>query len=159
MKPLTQAWLIHDRINRAFIEAISPEGWPGKASKAKDVSNQFAHIHNVRLMWLKSIDQGLVEGVSKAEATLSREEICDLLRQSAAKVAGVIDEAVAKGGRVKNFKPSVEAFVLYLVSHESNHRAMAELALRQLGHPISEKAAYGQWEWGSRLSELEKELA
>ena len=157
MNALTQSWLIHDRINRSVAEAVPAEAWVGVVPKAKSVSGQFAHIHNVRLMWLKSMDPALVEPLQKLEQNASPTEVCLALKASALAVASVIDAAVASGGRVKGFKPTVEAFVLYLVSHEAHHRAMAELALRQLGTPISDKASYGQWEWGTRLAELEAE--
>jgi uncharacterized damage-inducible protein DinB len=62
----------------------------------------------------------------------------------------LIRQAAEQGGKVKNFKPHVSAFVGYLISHESHHRGQIEIALRQAGQPISDKASYGLWEWGVR---------
>ena len=52
---LLETWAIHDRIHRYLLGAIPPEALPAvSASKGRTVGEQFAHVHNVRLMWLKS---------------------------------------------------------------------------------------------------------
>jgi hypothetical protein len=48
---------------------------------------------------------------------------------------------------VKGFKPHAAAF---LVSHESHHRGQIALTLKQAGHPLEKKVAFGIWEWGTR---------
>ena len=50
---LLETWDIHNRINLYTIEAIEQEDLKDvSASKGRTVGEQFAHIHNVRLMWL-----------------------------------------------------------------------------------------------------------
>ena len=83
-----------------------------------------------------------------------REETVAALTASGKAVADVVENALASAVRIMNFKPTTEAFVGYLISHESNHRGQAELALRQAGVPLPDKVAYGLWEWGSRGAEL-----
>lgn len=147
--------MIHNQVNLFVLAAIPAEDLEVSVPKAKSVGGQFAHIHHVRVMWLKSIDPGLTEGLVKFEANADKAEMSDQLTKSARAIAAVIDAALANGTRVKGFKPTAEAFAGYLMTHEANHRAMAELALRQVGKPIPEKVAFGQWEWGSRFGELE----
>ncbi|MFN2511091.1 MAG: DinB family protein [Pyrinomonadaceae bacterium] len=54
-KQFLEAWDIHNRVNLYVLEAIDPEHLKDvSASKGRTVGEQFAHIHNVRLMWLKS---------------------------------------------------------------------------------------------------------
>jgi uncharacterized damage-inducible protein DinB len=146
MYALTETYLINDRVNRFFIEAVPEGAWDTKVEKGKSVAAQFAHIHNVRLMWMKAIGG---PSLSKLEAASPAETVA-ALEGSASALASVIEECLASGKRVKGFKPSTEAFVGYLISHESHHRGQAELALRQAGVPIDDKASYGLWEWGSR---------
>jgi uncharacterized damage-inducible protein DinB len=55
-----------------------------------------------------------------------------------------------KEGKVKSFKPHVTAFLGYILAHESQHRGQIALALKQSGHALDKKIAYGIWEWGVR---------
>lgn len=50
-----ETWDIHDRINRYLLKAV-PDDALGSAlgPKHRTAYQLFAHLHNVRLMWLKS---------------------------------------------------------------------------------------------------------
>jgi uncharacterized damage-inducible protein DinB len=37
-----------------------------------------------------------------------------------------------------------------MTSHESHHRGQIMLTLKQAGHPVDRKVAFGLWEWGTR---------
>jgi uncharacterized damage-inducible protein DinB len=148
MSALVETWLIHDRINRYLLEAIPDDDLGIKLAKGKDVLGQFSHIHNVRLMWLKASAPDLMEGLQKLEAP-DRDTTAQQLELSGAAIGQLIERSEVTG-KVKNFKPHTTAFLGYLISHESNHRGHAELALRQAGRPISDKTMYGLWEWGVR---------
>ena len=65
-------------------------------------------------------------------------------------VAALLARTLESGGRIKGFKPHAAAFLGYLVSHESHHRGQIALTLKQAGHPLDKKTAYGLWEWGVR---------
>src|SRR3954463_4670293 len=65
---LLDTWNIHNRINLYVLDAIAPESLRSvSTSKGRSVGEQFAHIHNVRLMWLKSAAPELMEGIEKIE--------------------------------------------------------------------------------------------
>lgn len=147
---LIDTWRIHNRIHLFLLEAIPSEALSTPLAKGKAVGAQFAHIHNVRLMWLKASAPDLLEGLEKLEGDLSPARLADALTASSQAVEGLIGRAIEAGGKVKNFKPHVTAFVGYLISHESHHRGQMEIALRQAGTPLPDKIAYGIWEWGSR---------
>ncbi|HEX2488550.1 MAG TPA: DinB family protein, partial [Blastocatellia bacterium] len=112
----------------------------------------FAHLHNVRLMWLKTSAPELLEGLEKIEKeeALNRELLKSSLEASGRAVEALLKKGVAAGGKVKGFKPHAAAFLGYLISHESHHRGQIILALKQSGHPVDKKIAYGIWEWGAR---------
>ena len=146
-------WRIHDRINRYLLAAVPAEALADvSASKGRSVGEQFAHVHNVRLMWLKSAAPELLEGLAKVEkdGAGDADGLRAALHASAAAVEALLRRALAEGGRIRGFKPHAAAFVGYLVSHESHHRGQIALTLKQAGHPLEKKIAYGLWEWGAR---------
>ena len=146
-------WRIHDRINRYLLAAVPAEALADvSASKGRTVGEQFAHVHNVRLMWLKQAAPELMAGLEKVEK--DRAGDADALRAALEASGRAVEELLRRGlepgGRVKGFKPHTAAFLGYLVSHESHHRGQIALTLKQAGHPLERKIAYRMWEWGSR---------
>ena len=147
-----EAWAIHDRINRYLLAAIPDEALDAvAASKGRTVAEQFAHIHNVRLMWLKAALPELLTGLAKLEKTaLNRKSLNTELDKSGAAIATLLQHAAVDGDRIKGFKPHGTAFFAYLVSHESHHRGQILITLMQAGFPVDKKVSYGIWEWGMR---------
>lgn len=150
---LLETWRIHDRINRYLLAAVPAEALGAvSASKGRTVGEQFAHVHNVRLMWLKSAAPALLDGLEKVEkeGAGDGEVLRAALEASGDAVAELLRRSLSEGGRIKGFKPHAAAFLGYLVSHESHHRGQIALTLKQAGHPLDRKVAYGLWEWGVR---------
>jgi uncharacterized damage-inducible protein DinB len=149
---LLETWQIHNRINLYLLNAIDESSLGDlSASKGRTVGEQFAHLHNVRLMWLKSAAPELLAGLEKIE----RESASDkkLLSQSLAASGQAISRMLTEcfaTGKVKGFKPHATAFLGYIISHESHHRGQIALTLKQSGHPLDRKTAFGLWEWGTR---------
>jgi uncharacterized damage-inducible protein DinB len=150
---LIETWSIHDRINLYLLDAIPDEALSASLTpKGRSVSAQFAHIHNVRLMWLKAAAPDLLDGLEKLEtkAAGDRAGLRAALAASGDAIARLLRKAFATGGRVKGFKPHAVAFLGYLISHESHHRGQIGWTLKHSGHPLDMKTAYGLWEWGVR---------
>lgn len=150
---LVETWNIHDRIHRYLLAAIPDDALADvSASKGRTIGEQFAHIHNVRLMWLKESAPNLFAPHAKFEKgdALSVEKLGVALEASGISIATLVSDRQADGARVKGFKPHVTAFVGYLISHESHHRGQIILSLKQSGHPIDKKTGFGIWEWGTR---------
>ena len=149
---LIETWNIHDRINRYLLKAI-PEEALGSilGPKHRTIYKLFAHMHNVRLMWLKSAAPDLLVGLAKLEGeTGDSEALAQALESSGQAIATLLRKALAAGGKVKGFKPHAVAFLGYLISHESHHRGQIGWTLKNTGHPLDQKTAYGLWEWGVR---------
>jgi uncharacterized damage-inducible protein DinB len=151
--PLIETWEINNRINLYLLDALSQEvlGIELKP-KGRTIGGLFAHMHSVRLMWLKAAAPTLLSHVEKIEADKGTNIalLHDGLMKSGVAISELITTAVANGGRVKSFKPHVTAFVGYLISHESHHRGQAAMALRIARAPLDKKISFGLWEWGVR---------
>jgi uncharacterized damage-inducible protein DinB len=151
MKELIDTWHINNRINLYLLDAINEEYLADiPVSKGRTVGEQFAHIHNVRLMWLKASAPALLERVEKIEKeNISKALIISSLKESGDAIASLLEKAFTDG-KIKSFKPHPSAFLGYLLAHEAHHRGQIMLALKQSGHKVDQKVQYGIWEWGSR---------
>lgn len=148
---LVETWQISNRIDLYLLDAITEEYLADALiSKGRNVAKQFAHIHNVRLMWLKSAAPDLNEKEHKLEDNVTKDFVRMRLTESGLAIEALIARAADGGGKVKGFKPHVTAFVGYLMAHDAHHRSQIILALKQSGHKIDPKIGFGIWEWGTR---------
>jgi uncharacterized damage-inducible protein DinB len=149
---LIETWAIHNRVNLYLLDSVAPQALAATlAPKGRTVWSLFAHIHNVRLMWLKSAAPELLEELEKLET----KDVADQtqLRRALERSGRAIEALLRKSlptGKVKGFKPHLLAFLGYLISHESHHRGQIGWTLKHSGHPLDQKTAYGLWEWGVR---------
>jgi uncharacterized damage-inducible protein DinB len=150
---IIETWSINNRINLYLLEAIPAENLgAAMTSKGRSAGEQLAHIHNVRLMWLKAAQPELLEGQTKIEKEQSGDKamLARRLGESGEAIGKLIESAIDNGGKVKGFKPHVTGFLGYMIAHDSHHRSQAIIALKQAGQPVDKKILYGIWEWGSR---------
>ena len=153
MDQLVETWQIHNRINLYLLDAIDSESLNSHtASKGRRVGEQFAHVHNVRLMWLKSAAPELLNGLGKVENEQANDKklLAKSLTESGKAIGALLAQSLEAGGKVRGFKPHAAAFLGYLISHESHHRGQIALSLKQAGKPLDKKIGYGIWEWGVR---------
>ncbi len=149
---LIETWNIHNRVNLYLLQAV-PTAALGAAlaPKHRTVYQLFAHMHNVRLMWLKSAGPELLAGLEKLDSTDGdKTGLARALTASGKAIEALLRKSVAAGGRVKGFKPHAVAFLGYLIAHESHHRGQIGWTLKGTGHPLDQKTSYGLWEWGVR---------
>ena len=142
----------NDRINQYMIENLPAEAWQARPpdGKGRTVAAIVAHIHNVRVMWLKAAakDGKIPEQLDRSSVTPA--QALKGLEQSRAALSAVLKSALESDGRGKGFKPDVAGFFGYLIAHEAHHRGQICMLARQVGHPLPQKAMFGMWEWGSR---------
>lgn len=150
---LIETWNIHNRINLYMLDSIKPDALAGVSlSKGRTVGQEFAHMHNVRLDWLKPSAPELIEPLTKIEKENADDKarLKKGLKESGEAIAALLATSIARGGRIKGFKPHVTAFVGYMISHESYHRGEIGIILAQSGNALDKKTSYGMWEWGVR---------
>jgi len=145
------AFHVNDRINHYLIENLAAPAWKAKppGDKGRTIAAIVAHMHNVRVMWLKAAKvEKIPEQLNRATVTQAQAKLG--LEGSCRALNGLISRALEGNGRIKNFKPDVAGFVGYLIAHDAHHRGQIAMLARQLGHPLPQKAMFGMWEWGSR---------
>jgi|SRR5581483_1923166 len=147
---LVETWRIHDRINRYLLDAIEPEALTlSLKEKGRTVAALFAHMHNVRLMWLKPAAPALLQGLEKLDDSATKAQLKTALERSGEAIANLLQQS-ASTGKVKSFKRGVVPFMGYLISHESHHRGQIGWILKHTGHPLDRTIAFGIWDWNAR---------
>jgi uncharacterized damage-inducible protein DinB len=142
----------NDRINQYMIENLPSEAWRAEppAGKGRTVAAIVAHLHNVRVMWLKAAAKGSKIPDQLDRANVTPAQATKALDQSRAALSAVLKSALETDGRVKGFRPDVARFLGYLIAHDAHHRGQICMLARQVGHPLPQKAMFGMWEWGTR---------
>jgi uncharacterized damage-inducible protein DinB len=142
----------NDRINQYMIENLPTEAWRAEppGGKGRTIAAIVAHMHNVRVMWLKAAakESKIPEQLDRTSVTPA--QATKALEQSRTALSAVLKSALETDGRVKGFRPDVAGFFGYLIAHDAHHRGQICMLARQVGHPLPQKAMFGMWEWGSR---------
>ena len=150
---LLHAFDTNDNINQYLLENLPAESWRAATpdGKGRTIAAIVAHLHNVRVMWLKAAKAAEIPAQLEKEKVTAT-QAAKALEQSRAALADVLKAALDTDGRVKGFRPDAAGFVGYLIAHDAHHRGQICMLARQVGHPLSQKAMFGMWEWGSRGS-------
>jgi uncharacterized damage-inducible protein DinB len=142
----------NNRINEYLVRNLPAEAWRARTpdGKGRTVADIVAHIHNVRLMWLKAVDK-TVEVPAKLEGKdFTPDDAIAALEASWMALHDVLRRSLDTDRKVKGFKPDVASFFAYLVAHDAHHRGQITLLARLAGHPVSKSVNFGMWEWGVR---------
>jgi uncharacterized damage-inducible protein DinB len=103
---LLNAFNTSDRINRYLIENLPLDAWKAKPveGKGRTIAAIVAHMHNVRVMWLKATKYEEIppqldrSTVTPAQALRGLEGSCQAL-------SVVLARAIAGDGQIRNFAP------------------------------------------------------
>jgi len=139
------------RISLYLIGNLPAEAWNAKppGGKGRTIAAIVAHIHNVRVMWLKAAKaEDIPEQLDRA--TVTPEQAARAFESSRAALRKLCARALETDGRIKSFRPDVAGFIGYLIAHDAHHRGQIAMLARQAGHPLPQKAMLGMWEWGLR---------
>ncbi|GGI56964.1 DinB family protein [Winogradskyella haliclonae] len=146
---ILKTWNIHNSMNLKLIEGIDQEYLDDYYEKGeRNVGQQFNHIIEVRLQWLKELfpkDSLSFEKIVKQGGN-DKPSLIHKLKES----AQLVETALEKGlntneGNWVSMNPI--RFFGYLISHESHQRGQIILSLKQSGHELSPNITYGIWNW------------
>ncbi|MCB0712500.1 MAG: DinB family protein [Ignavibacteriae bacterium] len=146
---LIEPWRVSNRVNLMLLVGLDSEVLEiVSRPRARSVGDQFAHLHNARLLWLSVAAPDLAEGVSKIGKGEfgSVEDLGRHLRQSAEKVESLLERGF-ESGKIKGYKGSPALFLGYLLAHEAHHRGQILLTLKLGGYKVPQELQYGIWEW------------
>lgn len=151
-----KSFQVNEKVNQFLLAQIDEAAWrldpPGKGGRT--IAATFAHIHSVRLMWLKASQKEVDLPPALDKANCTPDQVAAALSASARGCSALIENALRNNGKIKNFKPDVVQFVAYLISHEAHHRGQISQLARQCGYPLPKNAAFAMWEWGSLAKSL-----
>jgi uncharacterized damage-inducible protein DinB len=149
---LIAAFSTNNRLNEYLLKAVPDAAWRAEPpnGKGRTIAAIFSHMHNVRGMWLKVAAKGteIPEKLERDKCT--KAEVEEALDQSWRALETVLQQSLSSDGRIKGFKPDAGGFLGYLLAHDAHHRGQISMLARQVGHPISQAAMFGMWEWGVR---------
>jgi uncharacterized damage-inducible protein DinB len=152
---LEEMLAVSESVNQGLLKALAEPAWsaPPPGGKGRNIAQLFAHIHNVRLMWLVAQKRDNLPGKLDAQ-TITKAAVRNSLGESSSALREVIREAArTPEGRIRDFKPNVAHFVAYLISHEAHHRGQITQLARALGHPLDQKNMFGMWQWSTHWRE------
>lgn len=169
-REMVGTYAINDRMNQLVLDYLDPAAWraqlPGYKG-GRTIAAIFAHMHNIRLKWLRlSAPQlKLPRRLDRASSTQKETGIalgksaalcCEMLEQALSGVEGLRNSGFGYGDcRVEKFlrdgwappwRPG-PAMLAYMLVHDAHHRGQICMLSHQLGYTLPVKAGAGMWGW------------
>lgn len=149
---LVQTWHMGCEVNLYLLDNIAEEFLADRYSaRTRTVAAQFAHMHNVRLRWLRHAAPKLVGDVQSFPkgAQSSKSELKEALQASEKIISAFLEECEA-AGKVNKWNGPPATLLGYMIAHEAHHRGLAMVAMRIAGHKLLPEIVYDLWQWGKK---------
>jgi len=145
---LADTWRLNHRVNLMLLDALSEEQLAHTPSpRARSIADQFAHLHNVRIMWLEVQAPAAARALRKIEkGAATQAALKEALEASAGAFADMI-EAAERSGKIRSHKRGIYAFFAYAIAHEAHHRGQIIVHLKHAQMPVDRMLGFGLWEW------------
>ncbi len=144
-----EAWRTNNRISLFLIDRISAPGMRCTLSKrrGRGVAGQFAHMHNNRVWHLEKRAKDLAQGLEifppktdPTKAALKKAFIA-----SGTAIETFLTDLAAGTPKRRGFKKGIPSALAYFVAHESHHRGIILLTLKECGHNLDKDDRYAIW--------------
>src|SRR5580658_4322514 len=103
---LIGAYATNNRINLYLVQNLPDAAWraepPGK--KGRNVASMVAHIHNVRLMWLKAAGVTVLPAKLDPDSA-TKQQALQSLEESWKAIEDALRSSLGGEGKIKGFKP------------------------------------------------------
>ena len=152
---LLLAFATNERINQVLLDGLPDTAWNAKVPElsARTIAAIFAHMHNVRLMWLKMVAKPAHLPAKLNRATVTKQEAKDALAASHSALADVLRICLVDG-KVPNFSAGPAGLIGYLIAHDAHHRGQICTLVRQLSARLSDEVIFAMWDWPKRAKEV-----
>lgn len=145
LEQVLESWRIHDEINRRLLTKMPSKGLLAvpTGSRGRDIARQFAHMHNVRVGWLRYNKAPEFEGLAllPTKELLRLPQLRSAFKRSGRAVEKFLRRLLKEGKRLRFFKGEPVRWMCYMISHESHHRGSIMLTLKQNGMRMPEEVA------------------
>jgi len=151
---LVEAWCMSNEVNLYLLDQLPDDYLEDRyAARTRTVAAQFAHMHYVRLRWLKHAAPNLVGELTSFPrgAQPEKAELKQALQASEGPVSKFLEQSEASG-KVQGWRDTPATFLGYLIAREAHHRGLAMVAMRISGHKLPNEVVYGLWQWGKKRS-------
>ena len=151
IEEIVTAWQVNNRVHLRIIDKIDGKGMACTLSQrgGRNVSRQFAHVHNNRIWHLQKRAPALAKGARlfATEEEPDRRTLKAALTDSARRIEDFFRGIDARNPGVRGLKRGLVTYLAYFVAHESHHRGSVLLTLKQCGHALEKATRDGIWDW------------
>jgi uncharacterized damage-inducible protein DinB len=163
---LLETYAVNDAMNQLLLAHLDPRAWRaqplGAPSRKKPrggrtIAAIFAHLHNIRLLWLRRSAPHLKCPAPLDPRRCSMKQAATAQRKSAAQCLRMLADALSAqpNRQVTKFVrdswmptwPAGAAMFAYMFSHEAHHRGQIVMLAHQLGYRLPAQAWGGIWHW------------
>jgi uncharacterized damage-inducible protein DinB len=157
---LLATFVVNDAMNQLILSQLDPRTWraqlPNQRGQARTIAAIFAHLHNIRLKWLRRSAPHLKCPPRLDPDRCTLKQAASALRKSSEQCVRMLTDALsaAPNRRVAKFSrdgwaptwPAGGTMFAYMFAHEAHHRGQILMLAHQLGFR-AHKAMYGIWQW------------
>jgi uncharacterized damage-inducible protein DinB len=157
---LIETYAANDAMNQLILAHLDRRAWRakpvGEKRGGRTIAAIFAHLHNVRLKWLRLSAPHLKRPTALNPHRCTMRQTAGALKKSVAQCTRMLSDALSDSPNrhVTKFSrdgwmpewPAGGTMFAYMFAHEAHHRGQILMLAHQLGYPALNKTA-GIWQW------------